>query len=227
MKCLSKFLLAILLLTAASVGWAKGIQTLEQWGKSHYDRFGKAAGRILPASGNYEDYVRSYPDLLAAYNKYIANTAGAGCGMDSRQYRWLNKELSESQTTCTLAYMHHPWRSSGLHGGTPKMQTIGDLLQKSGVDVVLSGHDHIYERFAPQRPDGHPDSQSGLRQFVVGTGGVSRLYPIDAIVAGSEVRNNKVHGVLKLDLLPTSYRWKFISVGDGFTDKGTSSCHEI
>ena len=120
--------------------------------------------------------------------------------------------------------MHHPWRSSGLHGGTPKIQTIGDLLRKSGVDVVLSGHDHIYERFAPQRLDGHPDSQSGLRQFVVGTGGREKLYPIEKISKNSEVRNNKSHGVLKLDLRSTSYRWKFVSVGAGFTDKGKGRC---
>ena len=212
-----------------------------------YDKtWGKFKERTRPSSGNHDyrtakakgyfDYFGSragarnkgyYRYSLGDWNVIVLNSNCdhiGGCGKDSRQYRWLKKELSKRQTTCTLAYMHHPWRSSGLHGSTAQIQALGDLLFERGVDVLLSGHDHIYERFAPQRPDGSIDSQGGLRQFVIGTGGREKLYPIDNVLRNSEVRNNKSHGVLKLDLRSTSYLWKFISVGDGFTDKGTGRC---
>ena len=98
-------------------------------------------------------------------------------------------------------------------------------MYNNNADVVVAGHDHDYERFAPQRPDGTLDTARGIREFVVGTGGTS-LRPFDNIEPNSQVRNASTHGVLKLTLQPTSYEWKFVPVaGKTFTDSGSKSCH--
>jgi hypothetical protein len=91
--------------------------------------------------------------------------------------------------------------------------------------VVLSGHDHDYERFAPQTSSGAPDPARGIREFVVGTGGRSH-YSFGTIRANSQVRNSDTNGVLKLTLHPTSYDWQFVpEAGETFSDSGTSNCH--
>ena len=92
------------------------------------------------------------------------------------------------------------------------------------MEVVLSGHTHIYERFAPLDADGKT-TDSGVREFVVGSGGKSH-HPIVRVAAGSEVRNNDTFGVLELTLRPTSYDWRFVpEAGKTFTDSGSSPCH--
>jgi hypothetical protein len=91
--------------------------------------------------------------------------------------------------------------------------------------VVLSGHEHNYERFAPQDPEGRADPQRGIREFVVGTGGKSH-YPIVNPIANSEVQNDETYGVLKLTLHPHSYEWQFVPVeSESFTDSGSDRCH--
>jgi hypothetical protein len=93
------------------------------------------------------------------------------------------------------------------------------------VDVVLNGHDHDYERFAPLDPAGRPDPARGLREFVVGTGGKSHL-PLTTVNMGSQVRNTDIFGVLELTLRPGGYRWRFRPVAGGaFTDTGAADCH--
>jgi len=115
--------------------------------------------------------------------------------------------------------------SSGYHGSAPKMKPSWDALYAADVEVVLNGHDHDYERFAPQSPSGAADSARGIREFVVGTGG-RELRPFGTIIAHSEVHNSDTFGVLKLTLHPNNYEWKFVPVaGKSFTDSGTSSCH--
>jgi hypothetical protein len=105
------------------------------------------------------------------------------------------------------------------------MQQFWDILYAAGVDVVVSGHDHLYERFAPQDPDGHRDVRRGIRQFTVGTGG-AELYPFTTILPNSEVRINSTHGVLALRLDKDSYDWAFIPVGGApVLDSGTRKCH--
>ena len=99
------------------------------------------------------------------------------------------------------------------------------LLYENGADVVLSGHDHIYERFAPQRPDGRADNRRGMRQFVVGTGGSGRLHRVDGLLDNSEVWNNEMSGVLKLNLNKNRYTWEFLGVKEAFVDKGEDNCH--
>ena len=133
-------------------------------------------------------------------------------------------DLAANQSTCTLAYWHKPRFSSGQHGNNSGVQPLWQALYDDGADVVLSGHDHTYERFAPQNPSGQADPTRGIREFVVGTGGAG-LYSFPTIQANSEVRNNTTWGVLKLTLHPTRYNWEFIPVaGQTFTDAGSANC---
>ena len=125
---------------------------------------------------------------------------------------------------CTLAYWHKPRFSSGQHGNNSGAQPFWQALYDNEADVILNGHDHTYERFAPQNPNGQADPTTGIREFVVGTGGAS-LYSFSTIRPNSEVRENTTWGVLKLTLHPASYDWEFIPIaGQTFSDAGSSDC---
>jgi hypothetical protein len=149
-----------------------------------------------------------------------------GCGAGAPMVTWLKNDLAANPTRCTLAYFHHPLFSSGSeHGNDPKMRPSWDALYAAGAEVVLNGHDHDYERFGPQTPDGDADPSGGIREFVVGTGGNS-LYAFLPPQPNSQVRNVNTYGVLKLTLHPDSYEWKFVPVaGKTFTDSGSDNCH--
>jgi hypothetical protein len=125
-----------------------------------------------------------------------------------------------------LAYWHKPlFSSGGAHGNDLEITPLWQALYDAHADVVINGHDHNYERFARQDPQGHPDDSRGIREFVVGTGG-KNLRPFGTIKANSEVRNNEAFGVLKLTLRPSGYDWLFLSQeGRTFTDSGTTACH--
>lgn len=134
-------------------------------------------------------------------------------------------DLAANTKRCILAIWHYPRFSSGDHGSYPRMKTFWDALYAAGATIAIAGHDHHYERFAPQTPDGTADPARGIRQFIVGTGGTG-LYPLRTTLPNSEVRNNTSHGVLKLTLYDGSYSWRFIPVaGDTFTDTGSGTCH--
>ena len=150
------------------------------------------------------------------------------CGPGSAQRRWLKEDLAANDDKrCTLAYFHHPRFSSGVkHGSTPSLEPLWEALYEGRADVVLSGHEHNYERFAPQDPNGRADLQRGIREFVVGTGGGASHYPILDLIANSEVHNDESYGVLRLTLHPKSYEWRFVPVeGESFTDSGEGRCH--
>lgn len=185
----------------------------------YYGYFGKAAGD--PAKGYY-----SY-DLGAWHIVAINSNCGSvgGCQAGSSQERWLRADLAAHPTACTLAYWHHPRFSSGEHGSSTSMQPMWQALHDYRADVVLAGHDHDYERFAPQDAAGKPDPAYGIREFVVGTGGKSH-YTISAPIANSQVHNDDTFGVLKVTLHSTSYSWKFVpEAGKTFTDSGSATCH--
>ena len=208
--------------------------------------WGRARGRTFPSPGNHE-YVTGG---AAGYFEYFGEAAGdatkgyysfdvedwhlialnsncdeiGGCGPGSPQERWLRADLAASRARCVLAYWHHPRFSSGDHGSHASMQPFWQALYGFGADVVLSGHDHSYERFAPQSPDGASDPQRGIVQFVVGTGGKSH-YGFGAPIANSDVRHTGTFGVLKLTLRPSGYDWEFLSVAGGtFADSGSADC---
>lgn len=148
-----------------------------------------------------------------------------GCGVDSVQWRWLRDDLQASAATCTLAVQHHPRFSSGRNGSTGSMQPFWQLLVERGVELVVSGHDHMYERFAPMNAAGAADPARGMRQFVVGTGGYSH-YAFRTPLATSEARIQDVFGVLKLTLGPAAYEWEFLPIAyQSGRDTGSQACH--
>ncbi|MGE5123947.1 MAG: metallophosphoesterase family protein, partial [Acidobacteriaceae bacterium] len=185
----------------------------------YFSYFGAAAG---DAQKGYYSY------NLGAWHVVVINSNCSevgGCAAESAQYKWLQSDLASHPSQCTLAYWHAPRFSSGAHGNNSSMQPIWQVLYDAGADVVLNGHDHDYERFAPQNPAGTADAAHGIREFVVGTGGKD-LRTISNPISNSEVHNANTWGVLRLTLHPTSYDWKFIPVtGMTFTDSGSATCH--
>ncbi len=148
-----------------------------------------------------------------------------GCGPESDQGRWLARELDRAPETCTLAIWHHPLFTTGEHGPAPEVRPLWEQLYEAGVELVVNGHEHDYERFVPLDPAGQPDPERGIRQIVVGTGGAElRGFPRDDPT--SEVRDASTHGVLRLDLEEGGYGWTFVPVDGGeFQDAGTGACH--
>ncbi len=186
----------------------------------YFSYFGPAAGD--PAKGYY-----SYD--LGSWHVIVLNSncsAVGGCQAGSPQEEWLQADLAAHPTLCALAYWHHPRFSSGVHGNDVGVQDLWEALYAAGAELVLNGHDHNYERFAPQDPSGSLDTASGIREFVVGTGGRS-LRPLGGDpIANSQVQFVDTYGVLILTLNTTGYDWQFIPVsGSARTDSGTGECH--
>ena len=184
----------------------------------YFNYFGAAAGD--PKKGYYS-YDRGDWHVIVLNS----NCSQVPCAEPAAQDTWLRADLANHPNKCTLAYFHAPLYSSGQHGNSTSVRPFWEALYKANADVVLSGHDHDYERFAPQNPYGAFDSARGIREFVVGTGG-TYLRPFGTIKANSVSRNATTHGVLKLTLNSGGYAWKFVPVaGKTFTDSGTASCH--
>lgn len=195
--------------------------------RGYFGYFGSSAGSARTGYYSYD---------LGAWHIVVLNSnckEVGGCEADSPQGRWLRQDLAAHPTACTLAYWHHPLFSSGTkHGGDATMQPFWQALYDAGADVVLSSHEHNYERFAPQAPDGTPDRKRGIREFVVGTGGAGH-YPFGQPLPTSERRNADTFGVLALTLRPRGYDWEFVPVDAGiesrgpraFTDTGSARCH--
>jgi hypothetical protein len=182
----------------------------------YYSYFGAAAG--VQGQGYY-----SYD--LGAWHIIVLNTTcskAGGCGTNSPQEKWLRADLAAHPAACTMAYWHIPlWSSGGRASSNSKVFTQD--LYNAGADVVLTGHDHTYERFAPQDPNGVA-TPNGIRAWVVGTGGANHT-SFPTVAANSVVRDSTTFGFLRMTLHPTSYDWKFVPVGGTFTDSGSASCH--
>ena len=204
--------------------------------------WGQFKERIRPSPGNH-DYITMDAGGYFGYFGALAGPSGRGyysfdagawhvvslnsnvdAAPGSPQHAWLQNDLAASKARCTLAYWHHPVFSSGPHGSDPRMAEIYRLLHSAGADIVLVGHDHIYERFAPQDADGRSDPQNGVRSFTVGTGG-ARLYSIRTPQPNSEYRDSSSYGVLRLTLADGSYRWTFVPVNGASRDEGAAVCH--
>ena len=184
-------------------------------GGGYYSYFGRLAGDSGIGYYSY-DFARWH---IVALNSNFSMATG------SAQEQWLRADLAAHPTTCALAYWHHPRFSSGTnHGSSTLPQPLWQALFDAGADVIVVGHEHHYERFAPQQPNGTADPTNGIRQFVVGTGGAA-LYPFGPPIANSEVRNNTTHGVIKLTLNPAAYAWRYITTAGAVADSGSGSCH--
>ena len=181
----------------------------------YFSYFGTRAGD--PSRGYY-GYQFSGWRLLALNS----NCSFVSCAAAEAQSQWLEQELRGSPSSCTLAYWHHPLFSSGGEGPTPAVEPFWKTLSAAGADVVLNGHDHNYERFAPQDHVGNPSS-TGVRQFVVGTGGLDVRDFAPTLAPNSEVRISEF-GVLVLVLHPWSYSWRFLREDGVVLDQGSSRC---
>ncbi len=186
----------------------------------YYGYFGAAAGD--PATGYYSYELGAWH--IVVLNSTCADVPG-GCAPASPEEWWLQADLARHRMRCTLAIWHHPRFSSGTHGSDPTVDAFWEVLYAAGADVIVNGHDHDYERFAPQTPAGEPDAARGIREFVVGTGGAP-LRPFGDPLPTSEVRDASTHGVLVLTLRSAGYEWRFVPVAGGaFTDSGSAACH--
>ncbi|MES3023740.1 MAG: metallophosphoesterase [Pseudomonadota bacterium] len=207
--------------------------------------WGRFKERIHPAPGNHEYIMPG----AQGYFAYFGAAAGPGhysvtmgnwrlYSLDSNlrgaahaaQLDWLRRELARAPSRCTLAFWHHPLYSSGGHGNYGTMRGVWELLHQHGAEIVLSGHDHDYERFAPQDANGKLDKAGGIRQFVAGIGGAYRT-PFLLPRANSERRDASRTGVLRLSLNDDGYEWELLEASyDGFPngpepDKGKGGCH--
>ncbi len=181
----------------------------------YFQYFGTAAG-----NGYYSFNIGNWHLISLDTN---CSSVG-GCGSSSTQGQWLNADLNAHTNMCTLAFWHIPLFSSGGRANNNSLY-FWQTLYSHHADVVLDGHDHIYERFAPQTPSGVADPVWGIREFTAGTGGADHT-SITTIAANSEVRNATTYGVLKLTLHASSYDWQFVpEAGKTFTDSGTANCH--
>jgi hypothetical protein len=181
----------------------------------YYEYFGAKAGD--PAKGYYSYDLGAWH--IVVLNSNIAHDAG------SPQLAWLRADLEANRRACTLAYWHHPRFSSGNHGNDSRESAIWEVLFAYDADVILNGHEHNYERFAPQTPAGIADNARGIRAFIVGTGG-TLLRPVGTPKANSEVFNSTSHGILKLSLSADSYGWQFLPIaGQSVNDSGSGACH--
>src|SRR5918994_3142676 len=187
----------------------------------YFNYFGAAAGD--PNEGYYSYDLGSWH--VISLNSNCSSVPG-GCAAGSPQEQWLKADLAAHQNTCTLAYWHHPRFSSGDHGDHASVAPFWDALYQAGADVVLNGHDHDYERFAPQNPSGQADPTQGIREFVVGTGGAELRNFRTPIKPNSVVQVAQQNGVLKMTLRPDGYDWQFVTAPVGtVVDADSARCH--
>lgn len=183
-------------------------------GRPYYEYFGDNAG---PKGRGYYSYDLGSWHIISL-NSEDDTRPGSAQGL------WLREDLKANPRECILAYWHTPRFSSGPHGNDRRLSDVWRMLYEAGAEIVLSGHDHTYERFAPLDAEGDVDPERGVRQFVVGTGGAG-VYKFKRPAPNSEIRSNDTYGVLKLTLGPGRYQWEFLPVSAGkFSDSGSGTC---
>ena len=231
---------AAVVLVVGDVAYPSG--TLEQFAHCYEPAWGAFKARTYPAPGNH-DYrtpgAKGYFDYFGAragdrnkgYYSFdigqwhvVSLNSNRELERGSPQMAWLKADLKQHRQTCVLAYWHHPRFSSGPHGDNTRVQALWALLYQQGVSVVVTGHDHDYERFTPMNASGEPDAIRGIRSFVAGTGGahhylLGQRHPLSVVWHGDS------WGVLKLTLGAHSYAWEFLPVGGSdFHDAGSAQC---
>jgi hypothetical protein len=179
----------------------------------YFDYFGSQAG---PSGQGYYSF-KSGDWLVLSLNSNLP------VGNTTAQALWIRSELTANTSRCALAYFHHPLYSSGPNGDNARLAGLWQLLYENGVDVIVSAHEHLYERYAPMSPDGQRNDTRGIRQFIVGTGGAG-LYTVMRAHPQSEIQVI-AHGMLKLTLAAQSYSWEYLQLGGGKSDVGNDACH--
>jgi hypothetical protein len=217
--------------------------TRQQYRDCYDTTWGRHKGRTFPVPGNHEyespgalPYFEYFGELAGGpegrgYYSFevgdwhaVALNSNISVSASSAQAMWLRADLAANRTRCTIAYWHHPLFTSGPDGDTPSMRELWRILYEANAEIVLNAHEHMYERFAPQDPDGRLDNARGIRQFIAGTGGAFLYQPV-TLHPNSEIRISSF-GVLKLTLSSDRYQWEFIRVGGaGATDGGSGVCH--
>ena len=220
--------------------------TKEEFDTCYEPNWGRHKGRTRPVPGNHEyrtpgaagyfDYFGSlagdrsqgyYSFDLGAWHIVVLNSNcdDVGCESGSPQEQWLRADLLNADHECTLVAMHEPRFSSGEHGSIGRLTSLWVAMYEAGVDVVLSGHDHGYERFLPQDPYGNQDPAFGIPQFVVGTGGRSLRGFDGPPLPGTAIRDRSSYGVVEVALRAGRFDWRFLSTGGPLADSGSSTCH--
>jgi hypothetical protein len=191
---------------------------------AYFQYWGARAG---PAGKGYYSFDLGAWHIVALNTNCYVKDLG-GCGQGSPQEAWLNADLARHPSACIIAFGHHALFSSGVfkkHAVHPELKQLWQELYAAHADLVLAGHEHSYERFAPQDPDGQADPRNGIREIVVGTGGRSHDL-LGFATPNSEIREWDTYGVLKLTLSPGKYGWEFIpEEGKTFRDSGSGVCH--
>ena len=220
--------------------------SLAEFGASYDRSWGAFKALTRPVPGNHEYRTTDAAGYFAYFGSAAAGENGGDYSFDlgrwhviavnsafpgaitDRQLDWVREDLEASAHRCEIAYWHHPRFSSGAVEGndpTPELGSLWTALYGEGVEVVLNGHAHQYERFAPLDGNGAIDVAKGIREFVVGTGGGTPHPFEDEPLPGSEVRITDVHGVLELELQPGAYEWRFVGSDGSVLDHGAGSCH--
>ena len=227
------------LLLAGDLAYMQG--SLQNFRDCFDPSWGKFRPRWRPVPGNHEyetsgasGYRQYFGDLAGAIGRtYYAFRTGDwlvlmidsndATAVGSAQYEFVRNALQGPRPTCTMAVWHHPLFTSGPNGPQTFMRDMWRLLYDNDADVIIAGHDHLYERFGKQDVTGRSDVR-GLRQFIVGTGG-AQLYDFQRQEANSQVRV-KAHGALQLTLATDRYSWEFIEAGtNAVRDSGSDGCH--
>jgi hypothetical protein len=208
-----------------SLNTANNCYGLPAGAPGYYTYFGAIASPLEPlctvGCKGYYSYDLGTWHLIALNSNC---TRVGNCGASDPQAQWLQADLTAHAGQCTLAYFHHPRWTSGQEGPLVAMGPIYKILYDAGVDVILNGHDHDYERFAPLDPSGAVDPVNGIREIVAGTGGRNTT-SFTSAAAGSEVRNSTTFGVLGMTLHPRGYDWRFVPTAGTFSDSGSQPCH--
>jgi len=227
------------ILLAGDIAYMNG--TADEFRRCFDPDFGRFGNRLRPTPGNH-DYGtpnadgyfgyfghragsdrRGFYAFRAGAWKVLMLNSSAPIGRNSEQYLWIQRQLDEEPTRCTLASIHHPFESSGSNGPNPWLRDVWALLHSKGVEMVVAAHDHLYERFGPMDADQRADPARGVRQFTAGTGGAP-LYSRGRGAANSEALIQQ-HGVLRLKLEPSLYEWQFVDVNGATLDQGLNVCH--
>ena len=227
---------------------AYGNGSAKDYSACYAPTWGRFLGRtILPAPGNHDWNTDNAAGYRAYFGAAAAGLGGAtwyaknvgawhvvvldsncskvgGCDAASPQGRWLAEDLAASDARCTLAIWHHPRFSSGEHGNDEAVAPFWEILHSAGADLIVNGHDHDYERFAPQTPAGEVLRPGGIREIVAGTGG-GELRGFPSVTTNSEFRQAGTYGVLRLTLHPVNYDWEFLPVNGSIADSGSTPCH--